>query len=162
MRKLTQERIQGGKPLRGMARGRRSRGFTLLEVLISLGILTVGSTCVLALYSAAMETYRRSQVEFVATNLGMEVLNTAEDLLMHAHPLKTLKAEVDNRAPVPLPFESDLTFKEEDNHCVALTVRLMIQTRGKTHTWVWRRKVMRAVAHWILPLPERVPKRYRR
>ncbi len=142
-----------------MRRRKKTGGFSLLEVLIALGILAMGSTCVVALYSAAMETFRRSQVEFVVTHAAVEMLDTAEDLLMHGTAPERLQAEVKKRVSVPPRYSFDLTPKEE-NGCVLLTLRLMTGGDEALKTWTWKREVVRGAGDRILALPQTVPKRY--
>ena len=59
------------KPSSGLPRDQRSRrGITLLEVLISIGILAIGLTCVLGLVVAGRTSAARSIVYDVASRDG--------------------------------------------------------------------------------------------
>ena len=141
--------------------GRGSRGFTLLEVLVALGILMLGSSCVIALFSAALETFRRSELEFTATSLALETLDTAEDAVASGAPLDTLAAEVKRRAAAaPAAFTVDLT-QEERAGAVVLTCRVAREGQGKIRSWTWKRAVIPADGNRRTELPERAPERYR-
>ena len=135
-------------------------GFTLLEVLVALGILTVGSTCIVALFSAAMETYRRSELEFIATNVGTEVLDTAEDMLAHGASPATLDAAVKKHVRAPGKFLYTVTAAEEPNGAFRISATVRVESRGKGRTWVWSRTVRRRAEMKILQLPKIAPKRY--
>jgi len=139
---------------------RRTRGFTLLEVLISLAILTVGSTCIVALFSAAMETYRRSELEFTATNLGLEVLDTAEEMVLHGGALPALGENLKKRIGIVPQYTYDVAVEEQSGSAVVLTVFIRTDTRGKGRTWTWRRTLVRGAEGSLLPLPRGAPKRY--
>ena len=136
-------------------------GFTILEVLVALGILTVGSTCVVALYSAALETFRRSQVEVLATHLAVEVLDSSEDLLAHGAPVETLPALLKKRIAVPPRFFYDVTCKADDVGGVSLNVRVSSDGRGRTRRWEWRRVVLIGTGNKILPISREPPWRYK-
>ncbi len=136
------------------------RGFTLLEVLISLAILTIGSTCIVALFSAAMETYRRSELEFTATNLGLEILDTAEEMVLHGAALPALSEHLKKRVGVVPQYTFDLTAEALDNGAVRLSAFIRTESRGKGRQWTWRRTVVRGTEPQVLPLPPQAPKRY--
>ncbi len=139
---------------------RRPRGFTLLEVLISLAILTIGSTCIVALFSAAMETYRRSELEFTATNLGLEVLDTAEEMVLHGAALPSFGEDLKKRIGIVPQYIYDIAAEEQSDGAVLLTVFIRTETRGKGRTWTWRRTLVRGAEPRVLPLPREAPKRY--
>ncbi len=148
-----------------MNRSNRTRrpgdGFTILEVLISLAILTVGSTCMVALFSAALETYRRSELEFTATTLAVEILDTAEDYVAHGWPLEKLPAAIKKRVSVPPRFFYDLTKLDHDETGrVFLSVRISAEGRGKTRQWTWRRTLTPGMGGYVVPLPREAPRRY--
>lgn len=139
---------------------RRTQGFTLLEVLISLAILTVGSTCIVALFSAAMETYRRSELEFTATNLGLEVLDTAEEMVLRGGALPALGEDLKKRIGIVPQYTYDVTVEEQPGGAAVVTVFIRTDTRGKGRTWTWRRTLVRGAEGRLLPLPREAPKRY--
>ena len=158
--------IHGGRPPLMHGRPERAartvrRGFTLLEVLISLAILTVGSTCIVALYGAAMETYRLSELEFTATNLGLEILDTAEDMLAHGASPALLPAEIKARVgEPPSRFVYDVTLEEVVPGCVRVTATIRGDARGALRRWVWQRAVLVTSPAEVAPLPAEAPRRY--
>ncbi|HNR99596.1 MAG TPA: type II secretion system protein [Planctomycetota bacterium] len=143
-----------------MRPARRTGGFTLLEVLISLGILAIGSTCIVALFSAAMETYRRSELEFTATNLALEVLDTAEEIVLHGGALPTLGEDLKKRIGIVPQYTYDVAVEEQPGDAALLTVFIRTDTRGKGRAWTWRRTLIRGEESRLLPLPRSAPKRY--
>ena len=142
--------------------GRPRRGLTLLEVLVALAILTVGSTCMVALFSAGLETLRRSELTFKATNLGVEILDSTEDLLQFGVAPDSVVEEVKKRVSPPTGFFYDLALKQKAAASFLCETRITAEGRGKTRTWFWRRTVLKGAGTWVLPLPRRFPRRYAR
>lgn len=65
--------------MRSIVNSKNNRGFTLLEVLVALGILAVSITAILQLYGTAMVTSERAESITVATMLARQKM--AEEML---------------------------------------------------------------------------------
>lgn len=92
-------------------RSRPARGFTLLEVLIGLSILTAGILAIVALFPATMQANEAAELRTIGASLlamkAEEVRrdNDANDKLINA--IKTLAAPT---APVTFPYEPRLAY----------------------------------------------------
>jgi hypothetical protein len=113
-----------------------------------------------ALFSVAMETYRRSELEFTATNLGLEILDSAEEMVLHGAALPTLGEALKKRVGSVPQYVYDLTAEELDDGAVRLSAFIRTESRGKGRQWTWRRTVVRGMEPQVLPLPREAPKRY--
>lgn len=90
----------------------RRAGFTLLEVLIGLSILTAGILAIIALFPTTMRGNEQAELRTIAASLmamkAEEIRrdNDASDKLINA--IKTLPAPTD---PVTFPFEPRLAYR---------------------------------------------------
>ncbi len=140
--------------------GYRGFGFTLVEVLIALAILTVGSTAIIALYGAALETYRRSELIFISTELGWEGLATAEEILASGAPPGKVSGLVARRVQVPPAYRLDVTGVRRSDGSLLVSARVIAQGRGRSRTWTWERVVFPGSRSTVLKLPAKAPRRY--
>ncbi len=75
---ITTSRRRRARPPRGRRRD-RAAGFTLLEILIALGILAIGLTAVLGLLASAVATGKRAQNRVDAANLAESIVADIEN-----------------------------------------------------------------------------------
>lgn len=80
--------------------GGAAAGFSLLEVLIAILVLTLGATGVLALFAEAASTHRRSIDRTEAALLAERVVAHARVLYSHGLALEDLRTSVLDAAPV--------------------------------------------------------------
>jgi prepilin-type N-terminal cleavage/methylation domain-containing protein len=135
-------------------------GFSLLEVLVALGIVTVGITAVLALFAAGVEVHKQavdqSNAALAAQSLASEV--EAKYTLAHIDAWKKLQRkkgkkrvrdsdylkDVDDRKPVEIPgfpgYRYSVKFLPLDPEGNAVMARFKI---------FWRKGGGRAVAEVI-------------
>ena len=64
-----------------MSRGGKDAGFTLLEVIIALGIMTVGMTVAISLFTAATAAHRRAVDRVRAIEVSEQVFASLEGAL---------------------------------------------------------------------------------
>ena len=85
--------------------GQRTRGFSLAEVVIALGIITVGFVAVLGVFPAALQTGHSAQDETRAAHIAQSVFGS----LVASAPSNFTNAQLPLYPPSSTPLSIDLT-----------------------------------------------------
>lgn len=90
-------------------------GFTLLEVLLGLSILTAGILAVLALFPWTLRANERAELRTMAAALGMMKVEEIRRDNPTTSSLSTLVSEIESRTtptePITFPFEPRLAYR---------------------------------------------------
>lgn len=143
---------------------KRQAGFTLIEVLVAMGILSVGATAILSLFSAAMTLHQRSIDRVRAALMAEDVLARIEDRLGEGAKASEVVAEMatmDFSEDYP-NFKPRLTIEPilDNVPPIQFDVRLSIHwgTGGSRADYVTRilRKLDRSKKHELGDRPDRI------
>ena len=119
---------------RGAGRDRRRRsGFSLLEVLIAMLILSVGAASILSLFAAAAATHRKSVDRTRAALVAERVLGELKGLYTPGREPDEILAELGKRLPGPIgdyAYEAMLFHPEGDRWAESeLFARVLVRWR---------------------------------
>ncbi len=146
-------------------KGRGERGFTLLELIVALGILVFGATALIGALSLGVGTRRGTEMRARASILADQVLHHVERDLLAQHPIPEGWQSVDDLV-VPgervevvdgfpgMEYSVSFASSPERPDIVLVTVRIGWRDQGEDQGQVFQRLLPRAV-----PLSRRVEDR---
>ena len=141
-------------------------GFTLLEILVAMGIFVIGATTLIGVLGVGSSTRRETELRARSTFLHEEIFRRISDEHLADHPLPfDWETEEDLRIPAipPTPVDDDLDLSysvefdvsEELPTMVGATLTIGWLAQGETSGIRIRRLLARDV-----PLRERVRRRF--
>lgn len=92
---------------------RRSRGLTLLEIMIAIFVLTVGAVSLLATFTGISQSIRVSKARTLATNLAQEKIESLKNLSYYRLLVTTSAAIASETGQSGYPYD-DSYYPEED------------------------------------------------
>jgi prepilin-type N-terminal cleavage/methylation domain-containing protein len=95
------------KPATMSQRRTRTRGFSLLEVVIALGVITVGIVGVLAVFPTALQTGHSAQDETRAAHIAQSVFGSV--VAGASSHFSNAQLPLSSPSPAPTPVSIDLT-----------------------------------------------------
>lgn len=140
-------------------------GFTLLEIVVALGILVFGATALIGALSVGVNTRRGTEMRARAALMAGQVLQHVERELLASHPIpdgwetaEDLAIPREEVAPVDgypgMKYSVEFTTTPERPDVVLVTLRISWRDQGEDQAQVLQRVMPRAV-----PLSRRVENR---
>lgn len=138
------------------------RGFTLLELLVAMGILVFGATTLIGALSVGVGTRRGTEMRARAVLVADQVLHDLEQRVLGQHPLPpdwqtAAELEMPAEASTTLDgfpgmrYSVEFTTSSERPDIVLATVRIAWRDQGEDQGQEFKRLMLRSV-----PLTQRV------